>query len=104
MRLWLLVLPEIRQFPATERDHALRCARGTALDLVELIGMAAALVCVTALTQVALPDPSLSTRTAAGVLSFVVAVPLLVIGLAPFHLRRLRRGLRAQIAQRGAPR
>ena len=34
-----------------------------------------------------------STRS----LVFLIALPLLVIGLAPFHVRRLRRGLRRQL-------
>ena len=103
-RLWLLLLPEIRQFPDAERDGALRSARTTTLDLIELIGMAAALVCVTGLTRYALPGAQISTRLAAGLLSFAVALPLLVLALGPFHLRRLRRGLREQIEQRRGPR
>ena len=103
-RLWPLLLPEIRQFPAAERDGALRIARTTMLDLIELIGMAAALVCVTGLTRYALPGAEMSTRFAAALLSFAVALPLLVPALGPFHLRRLRRGLREQIEQRRRPR
>ena len=98
--LWSRLLPEIRQFPDAERDGALRRARGTALDLVELLGMAAALVCVTGLTRYALPDASMSTRFAATLLNAAVALPLLALTLGPLHLRRLRRGLREQIAQR----
>jgi len=99
-RLWSLLLPEIRQFPHAERDGALRSARATALDLIELLGMAAALVGVTALTRYALPDPSMSTRFSAMIFNFTLALPLLVLALGPFHVRRLRRGLREQLALR----
>jgi hypothetical protein len=57
---------------------------------------------VTALTRYALPDPTLPTRTAAALLNAAVALPLLVLLLGPFHLRRLRRGLREQIDRQGA--
>lgn len=100
-RLWPLLLPEIRQFPDAERDGALRSARGTALDVVELAGMAAALACVTGLTGYALPETSISTHMVAALLNVVIALPLLALALGPFHLRRLRRGLREQIERRG---
>ena len=100
-RLWSLLLPEIRQFPSAERDGALGRARATALDLLELVGMAAALVCVTGLTSYAIPDGAVATRGAAALINLAVALPLLVLGLGPFHLRRLRRGLREQMHPRG---
>jgi hypothetical protein len=102
-RLWPVLLPELRQFPAAERDDALRVARDTALEIVELLGMAAGLVLVTALTRYTLPDASASSRFAAAVLNFALAIPLLTVALGPFHIRRLRRGLREQLRQRGRP-
>lgn len=102
-RLWPVLLPELRQFPAGERDGALWAARDTALEIVELLGMAAGLVLVTALTRYALPDTSVSSRFDAAVLNFALAIPLLTVALGPFHIRRLRRGLRDQLRQRGRP-
>jgi hypothetical protein len=98
-RLWPVVLPELRQFSASERERALRAARHTTLDWLELLGMAAALVLVTALTRYSVPAGMVSTRLGLGLLNFAVAIPLLGVALAPFHLRRLRRGLREQLAQ-----
>ena len=94
------MLPELRGFPAAERGSALRTARDTPLDMLELLGMAAGLVVVTALTRYVLPDGEAATRFAAVLLNFAVAVPLLALVLGPFHLRRLRRGLREQLQQR----
>lgn len=100
---WPVLLPELRRFPATERDGVFRCARDTAPDLVELIGMAAALVLVTALTRYGLPDADISTRLGGVLINLAVAVPLLIVFLGPFHLRRLRRGLRDQLHEQGQP-
>jgi hypothetical protein len=103
MRLWRVLLPELKQFPQAEQAGALRAARETNLETVELVGMAAGLVLVTAVTRYGLPDGSLASRTEAAVTNFVVAIPLLALVLAPFHVRRLRRGLRQQLHQRGRP-
>ena len=99
-RLWPVLLPELRQFPAAEQDPALKAARDTPLDILELLSMAAGLVLVTALTRYSLSDANVSTRFGAAVLNFVVAVPLLALVLGPFHIRRLRRGLRDQLQRR----
>ena len=98
-RLWLVLLPELGQFPDDERDAAFRKAAATELDVVELIGMAFALVLVTAATQYALPDQSLLPRLSATFLNFIVAVPLIGLVAGALHIRRLRRGLRAQLRE-----
>lgn len=102
-RLWPVLLPELRHFPAAEQDAALKAARDTALDMLELLGMAAGLVVVTGLTKYSLSDSGMSTRFGAALLNFVVALPLLAVCLGPFHVRRLRRGLREQLQRRGPP-
>ena len=99
-RLWPVVLPELRAFPAPEQDAALQAARDTDLDLVELVGMAAALVAVTAATRYGAEGLGIAERFGAALVNMVVALPLLALGLGPFHLRRLRRGLREQLRRR----
>jgi hypothetical protein len=96
-RIWPALLPELRRFPEGERAQALHAARETQLDTVELVGMAIGLVAVTAFTKYSVSDHALAPRFAMAVLNFVVALPLLVVVLGPFHLRRLRRGLRDQL-------
>lgn len=100
-RLWPALLSELRQFPESEREQALQRARDTSLDVIELVGMAVGLVVVTALTKYSVPDPSMASRFALALINFAVAMPLLVAVLGPFHLRRLRRGLRTQLQNRG---
>jgi len=102
-RLWPLLLPELQEFPTSEQDTALSTARATPLDVLELMSMAAGLVAVTALTRYALPVDTAATRLGYAVWNFVVAVPLLVLALGPFHIRRLRRGLRKQLQDRRQP-
>lgn len=100
-KLWLLLLPELGQFPPPDQAQALKKARETDLDILELLGVAFGLVLVTVATQYALPDRSLPSRFAAALLNFVVAVPLIALVAAPFHIRRLRRGLRGQLKMPG---
>lgn len=99
--LWPTLLPELRQFPEAQREAALRLAGETSLDVLELVGMALGLVVVTAATKYTLPDESVTTRVLMALLNLAVAAPLLVVVLGPFHLRRLRRGLRAQLDRSG---
>lgn len=99
-RLWPVLLPELRKFPAHEQDAALHAARDTPLDLLELLGMAAWLVVVTAATRYGVAGFGVAERFASALLNFAVALPLLALCLGPFHLRRLRRGLREQLQRR----
>lgn len=101
-RLWSWLLPELQRFPAQERGAALARARATELDILELVGISFGLVLVTAATQYALPDASSSSRLAAALLNFAVALPLMALVVAPFHIRRLRRGLDAQLELRSS--
>lgn len=99
-RIWPALLPELRQFPQAERDHALQRARDTPLEVIEFVGMGVGLVVVTALTKFSFSDLPTASRFALALLNFAVAMPLLVAVLGPFHLRRLRRGLRTELQQR----
>lgn len=99
-KLWLMLLPELGQFPPPDQAQAIKKARETDLDILELLGVAFGLVLVTAATQYALPDRSLPSRFAAALLNFIIAIPLIALVVAPFHIRRLRRGLRVQLKLR----
>lgn len=98
--LWRWLLPELRELPHAEQHEALRHARNTDLEFGELLGMAAGLVLVTAITRYVLLEADWSLRLGAALLNYLVAIPLLALCLGPFHLRRLRRGLRQHLAQR----
>ena len=98
---WLLLLPELRSFPPAQREHVLATSRQTRLDVFELLGTACAVVTVAALTRYGLAAHDATAMPAAALLHLAVALPLMVMAAGPFHLRRLRRGLREQLAFRG---
>jgi hypothetical protein len=101
-RLWLALLPELAQFPEVRQEKAFQEARKSALESIELIGIAVWLVIVTSFTKFILTqagmesDPSMTLAV-----NIVVDVPLLSAVFFPIHIRRMRRGLRKQLEQRG---
>lgn len=100
-RLDLLLYPQLRTLPAGERADALRKARSTAFDVVELVGIAVSLVLVTALTRYGAQGWNGFERIAAAALNFAFALPLLGILMGPFLVRRVRRGLDELLGRRG---
>lgn len=88
--------PELAALPVRERESALREARDTPFDMLELLGMAAGLVLVTALTRYGSAGLDVAEQFGAAIVNFAIALPLLAIALAPFLVRRTRRGLRAR--------
>jgi hypothetical protein len=96
---WLF--PDLQRLPPGERGDALRRAARCPLDTVELLGIAGGLVAVTALTRYGAVELSLAQRLGMVAANFVVAVPLLAVAIAPFHFRRVRRGLREILRLRG---
>lgn len=101
-RLWLVLLPELRQFPQEEQASALKMARDCELEPLELVGMAVWLVPVVTLAKYILSKASLGEDAFATlVMNVLVVVPLLAALFAPIHIRRLRRGLRKQLTRQG---
>jgi hypothetical protein len=100
--LSLLFFPDLRAFGKADRAAAMRKARATPLDFVELAGIALALVLTTAITRYGVSSVELADRIALAAINFVVAVPLLTFLAGPFLIRRVRRGLREQLARRNA--
>jgi len=97
---WLY--PQLREFPAREREAALRRARRTPFDVIELVGIALSLVLVTALTRYGAAELDVAGRVAAAILNLLLAIPLIGALLAPFLVRRIRRGLDRELEARRA--
>src|SRR6185503_3692780 len=95
------LFPELRQLPKSEHHDALRRAADTPFDVFELVGIAAGLVAVAALTRYGAAGLSLAERIGLAAANFAVALPLLAVAVAPFHLRRMKRGLREALRDRG---
>lgn len=103
-RLWPVLLPELRQFPEDKRNTAFQNARDSELESLELIGIAVWLVIVTSFTKFILNKTAMSGDPSTTLaVNIVVDVPLLAAVIVPIHIRRLRRGLRKQLEQRGRP-
>lgn len=99
--LWQFVLPDLGRFPPDERQQALRVARESRLDAMELVVLVIWLVLVTALVRYMVDQAAQADRLAYSVvMNLIVTVPLLLAVFIPVHIRRLRRGLRAQLQQR----
>jgi hypothetical protein len=69
-------------------------------DGLETVGVVLILVLVTVLTKYSVADLDLAQRIGKILANFIVAVPLLLILLSPLYVRRVRRGLRANLRQR----
>lgn len=95
-----LLYPQLNAFAAEERQRALRAARATAFDVIELIGIAAGLVFVTAITRYRLAWENFTEGFLAALGNFAVALPLLLLCVGPFMVRRVRRGLADELARR----
>lgn len=95
-----MLCPELRAFAPVERAGAWREAWALPFDAVELLGIAAALVGITALTRYAAPHLAANARLAPALSQALIGLPLLLVALALFLVRRLRRNLRAILARR----
>lgn len=101
--LEVLLYPRLRSFPAECRAGVLRKAREVPFDVIELVGMAVGLILVTAITRYESEYWDALERVVAALLNFAIALPLLVVFVGPFLIRRVRRGLEQEIARRSAP-
>ena len=91
--LVLMVYPELRQYPSTERREALERARKGSLDTVEWIGILPALVLVAVLTRYSAQGLGLAQALGVALANFFAALGLLFVFAGPFLLRRTRRHL-----------
>lgn len=84
-----LLYPELRALRSSDRARALRSARRNALDVVELVGIAAGLIVAALIARYASDHLSLALPAVA-----LVTMGALALTVSPFLLRRTRRGLR----------
>jgi hypothetical protein len=102
MTLAPMLHPQLRRWPPDQRRAALREARRTPLDLLELVGMAAALIA--AIMFVRGGPGSLGEATAAfeatSLEDIAAGAGVGTVLVVLFLIRRTRRGLRRLLAQR----
>ena len=91
-----LLYPELLAHDRKDRARLLQEASKEPFDLLEWAGMLAALVLVVSITRYSVAEFSLVDRLAVALVNFLVAIPLLVVTVGPFLVRRTRRGLQKQ--------
>jgi len=96
--LRLLAYPRLRDLPPDQWEGILNRARNTEFDAIEWAGiMAGVAFAAFALRSGAGEPESLFTRYLG---QFVLALPLLMVLVGPFFLRRTRRGLDLELEKR----
>lgn len=88
-----LVYPELVTYGRRDRARLLKEASKEPFDFLEWIGIFAALGFVVSLTRYSVAGFSLADRFAVMLANFLLAIPLLVLTVGPFLVRRTRRGL-----------
>ena len=88
-----LLYPELQAYQGKDRARLLQEASEEPLDFLEWAGIVAALIIVASVTRYGVAGFNLVDRFAVMLANFFVAVPLLVVTVGPFLVRRTRRGL-----------
>jgi hypothetical protein len=88
-----LLYPELVTYGRRDRARLLKEASKEPFDFLEWVGILAALVLVVSFTRYGVAGFSLVDRFAVMLVNFLVAIPLLVVTVGPFLIRRTRRGL-----------
>jgi len=97
-RLRLLAYPQLRALSPNQWEVILRRARDTPFDLIEWAGILAGIVFAAFVLRADMGEPG--ALVVSYLAQFVLALPLLIILVGPFYLRRTRRGLDLELAQR----
>lgn len=100
---WVLVhvFPRLRDWPVRQWPEILAKARSIEFDRFEQIGTLAGVILVTSLLK-----PATSTEASVLVtylIQFLLALPVLLLILGPFFLRRIRRGLEEAAREQDNP-
>ena len=95
------VYPDLRRFDESEQTEALRKAKKYPWDGFEIMGITISIALVVYLTRYSSAGLGPSERVVAAFLNLLVfVVPLVLVSSAPFFIRRVRRGLAAQLKER----
>jgi uncharacterized membrane protein YkgB len=97
MQVENLLYPELRPYERKARDRLLQEASNTPHDLIEWLGILAALVFVGILTGYNAAGLGLAQRFVVVVMNFFVVLFVLALTAGPFLVRRTRRGLRSHL-------
>jgi len=94
----LLAYPRLRDLPPDQWESVLNRARDTEFDAIEWAGIVAGVAFTAFALRPGAGEPESLFTLYLG--QFVLALPLLIALVGPFLLRRTRRGLDLELAQR----
>lgn len=89
----LLLYPQLRAFPMDAWESVLARARHSDFDVQEWIGIVGGVCLVAWLLGQGVVPVDMASRFLGYLLQFVLALPLLIVVVGPFYVRRTRRGL-----------
>lgn len=101
-QLIILALPRLSELPQSGWEEAIERARQIHFDGVERVAMVVSVAFVASLLSFSSEQMASLAFFTRYVIQFALALPLLFLFLAPFYLRRLRRGLDAVILNRNS--
>lgn len=97
-RVLLWLYPRLRELPPEAWDNMLGKARDTEFDVAEWVGIVGAMCLVAWFLDK--PAFAIEPRLVAHIVQFSLALPLLAVVVGPLYLRRNRRGLDRELANR----
>jgi len=89
----MLLYPEMKSIAPHHQSHALKRAKEEPFDLLEWAGILVGIVIAVGVTRYSSAGFGIVERLAAALANFAIAVPLIVVLVGPFLVRRTRRGL-----------
>lgn len=95
-----LAYPELRRLPLAQWNEALKLARKTEFDLIERVGILAAIAAVAYLLRQEAQQAAALSLPVRYLAQFLAATLLIVPAVGPFYLRRTRRGLDHELERR----
>ncbi len=88
-----LLYPELKSIAPHHQNHALKQAKEEPFELLEWAGILVGIVISVGVTRYSAAGFGIAERLAAALANFAIAVPLIIILVGPFLVRRTRRGL-----------
>ncbi|MBT9594933.1 MAG: hypothetical protein IV094_02945 [Vitreoscilla sp.] len=101
-RLWLYLVPQLKDLPEAERARVLKDARKGRHTSGEALVLVGWMVAVYFFVQEVIAGSTHESKLAFAIAAnLVVALPLILLVWIPLHLRMAKRNIRLELAKRG---
>jgi hypothetical protein len=102
LKMWLYLAPDLKKFNDHEKDRVLKGAKKTSFTTKETYVMLGWVLVVFFLTQAVLRGaPAGKELVFTIVTNLIFTAPVMLAVVIPIHVRRVRRGLRQALQERG---